>query len=200
MNLRTTKQAREIMGISSNLRTSAWIIIFFGSHVAWGALGYEPNLRSHYLFCSAQLVKTSWVRLAIIKHISTLHIRYRFLHKDYAVYLGLGNLKCLKTDVNARYLICHRLKILLWICLACVSHATRMTLYLQLCTLFLGRSWGCGYKDCHSTVVMYLCVAEAEDGRGVKCLLCRTQENRMVVSKCSRHIIPRQFLWGWLGT
>ena len=110
--------------------------IFFGSHVAWGALGYEPNLRSHYLFCSAQLVKTSWVRLAIIKHISTLHIRYRFLHKVYAVYLGLGNLKCLKTDVNARYLICHRLKILLWICLACVSHATRMTLYLQLCTLF----------------------------------------------------------------
>ena len=46
---------------------------------------------------------------------------------------------------------------------------------------------------------MYLCVAEAEDGRGVKCLVCRTQENRMVVSKCSRHnIIPRQFRWGWL--
>ena len=43
-----------------------------------------------------------------------------------------------------------------------------------------------------------ICVAEAED-RWERCqVFSVSRANRMMVSKCSRHIIPRRFLWGWL--
>ena len=89
-----------------------------------------------------------------------------------------------------------------------------MNLYLPIMYLHfpaLGRSWRCVYKYCHSTVVLYLCVAEAKDGRckvssvsvsraNRMVLVSKCQSvtcNRFVVSNCSCQIIPRHFVWGW---